>query len=386
MRVALICQNFHAGGGVARDAFMFAGALRELGVDIDCYCDPSASTPLDGVRLRDVRSIHTRLPERFATPLAHSAFSIRAARSVRSNRGRYDAVYTIGADCWEGDVIRVHAVQRGQNKRWPARAGRNAKAASLRARIAPLTRPLNGVERLIQRRQFGGRPRCLVAVAEEVRADLQEMYGVPEDAIEVIPCPIDFGAVRGASPVGLRERLNLEPNAQVVLFVGNDYDRKGLDESIRVVGSLEETPHLVVVGAGRVEPYVGLAKALGVDARVHFVGHVTGPEPYLRDADILLLPTREDVWGTTLIEAMAGGLPVVTTAIAGAAPVIAAAEAGFVVSEYTTAAFAGPVARLLADAALRRTMGEKGVKAAKAYDARTMAPRLQSILERAASA
>jgi UDP-glucose:(heptosyl)LPS alpha-1,3-glucosyltransferase len=386
MRLALICRNFNAGGGVSRDAFMFAGALRGLGVDIECYCDPSVSTPLDGVTLHDVETIHSRVPERFATPLAHASFSYRAARSLERNRARYDVVYTIGADAWEGDVVRVHAVQRGQNKRWPERAGRSAKAAPLRARIAPVTRPLNGVERLIQRRQFAARPRRrLVAVADEVRTDLQDMYGVPENVIDVIPCPIDFRAVRTAATAGLRERLNLESSARVVLFVGNDFDRKGLDEAIRVVARFHQA-HLVVVGLGREEPFERLAKKLGAAARVHFLGHVTGPEPFLRDADLLLLPTREDVWGTILVEAMAAGLPIVTTAIAGAAPAIAAAGAGFVVSDYTTDAFAGPVARLLDDAALCRELGERGVGAAEAYDAHRLAPRLYSILERAVGA
>jgi UDP-glucose:(heptosyl)LPS alpha-1,3-glucosyltransferase len=386
MRLALICRNFNAGGGVSRDAFMFAGALRELGVDIECYCDPSVSTPLDGVTLHAVESIHSRLPERFASPLAHASFSYRATRSLKRNRARYDVVYTIGTDAWEADVVRVHAVQRGQNKRWPERAGRSAKGAALRARISPVTRPLNGVERVIQRRQFAVRSRRLVAVADEVQTDLQDMYGVPENVIDVIPCPIDFRAIRTAATAGLRERLNLESSARVVLFIGNDFDRKGLDEAIRVVARLDRDAHLVVVGFGHAEPFRGLAKELGVAARVHFLGHATGPEPFLRDADVLLLPTREDVWGTILIEAMAAGVPIVTTAIAGAAPVIAAAGAGFVVSDYTTDAFTAPVARLLDDAALRRQLGGKGVGAAEAYDAHRMAPKLYSILERAVGA
>lgn len=387
MRLALICQHFNLRGGVSRDAYMFSGALLQLGVEIHCYSDPSTSTPLEGVVFHDIPSIQAPVAERLSRPLAQGSFAYRATRAVGRDRGRYDVVYVVGTDGWEQDAVRVHAVVKAENRRWPRRGGRGFKVPRLRARLAPLTWPQNALERTIQRRQFSGRrARRLVAVTEEVRQDLQTLYSFPEEQIDVLACPIDLRAIRNAPRARLRERIGVRPEADLVLFLGNDFYRKGLDQAIRVLPHLESGVHLVVVGSGPASMFRRLAERLGVRQRVHFIGHVQDPERFLRDADILLLPTREDVWGTALIEAMAAGLPIVTTSTAGASSVVADAGAGVVVEQLSTSVLAEAASRLLEDPARRRGIGENGRTAAEAYDVHRMAPALHSILERAAAA
>jgi glycosyltransferase involved in cell wall biosynthesis len=326
------------------------------------------------------------VPKRLAAAVDHGSFAARATQAIRRDRARYDLVYVVGADAWHQDVARVHAVVRAENRRWPDRGGRGFRAARLRARLAPLTWPQNSVERTIQRRQFrSGCFRRLVAVTNEVRRDLQDSYSVPLELVDVLPCPIDSRALADAPIAGVRERIGIGHETPLVLFLGNDFQRKGLDEAVRVLGRSGPDVHMVVVGSGDGSWSHALATRLGIAERVHFEGHVDHPERYMKEADLLLLPTREDVWGTTLIEAMAARLPIVTTSSAGASGVVAEAGAGVVVKNYSTEEFASAVAGLLTDPERRQRAGQRGHAAAAAYDVRALAPTLLSILKRAAA-
>src|SRR3954462_14223838 len=173
MRLALICQNFNARGGVSRDAFMFATALAERGVDVACYCDPRTSTSAAGVALHNVASLETKRPARIGAALAHASFAYHATRAIVRDRTRYDVVFVVGTNGFVQDVVRVHAVVKGETRRWPERGGHEFPRARIRARLAPVARPQNGVERLIQARQFAqSHSRRLVAVTDEVKEDV----------------------------------------------------------------------------------------------------------------------------------------------------------------------------------------------------------------------
>jgi glycosyltransferase involved in cell wall biosynthesis len=206
----------------------------------------------------------------------------------------------------------------------------------------------------------------VLAVTDEVRADLESVHGVPPDRIDVIPYPIDLGRFGGRNGRGVRSSLGVANGDPLALFIGHDFQRKGLEEAI---GSLVELAdlHLVVVGEGDKARYGRLAESLGVGRRVHFAGSTTEPEQFFREADVFLLPTREDVWGISLVEAMAAGVPIVTTASAGAAGLVRAAGAGVVLEDGSPAVLGPTVGSLLADARARSEMGRRGRRAAAAY-------------------
>jgi Glycosyl transferases group 1 len=99
----------------------------------------------------------------------------------------------------------------------------------------------------------------------------------------------------------------------VILFIGHAFERKGFADAVAALAQSGSGAHLVVVGGGDPEEYRREAEALGVGGRVHFAGAVDSPEDYYAAADLLVLPTRSDPWGIPVIEAMAAGVPVVTT-------------------------------------------------------------------------
>jgi glycosyltransferase involved in cell wall biosynthesis len=385
LRIALVCQHFNLGGGVARDAYLFAGRLVELGADVHVFGNARTFVRAPGVTFHPVPTRRVSAPPRFAAPVEHGVFAYHATQTVRQCRSDYDVVYVTGAEAWEQDVVRVHAVVKAENRRWPERGGRNLRAARLRQIASLVTGPQNSLERSIQRHQFkAGRFHRLAAVTDEVRDDLCSLFGVSAEQVDVLPCPIDLEAITRATSAGVRELFALSPTDIVLLFVGNDFYRKGLDEAVRVLARLPSDVHLVVVGSGDATPYAQLAETLGAADRVHFAGATASPEGFVIDADIFFLPTREDVWGIALLEAMAAGVPVVTSAAAGASAVVRAAGAGVVVSNYDTDSFVAAVAELVADAQRRRELGARGPAGAEPFDVRRLAPVLASMLEEAA--
>lgn len=375
MRVALVHRNFNLGGSLERSVALLARELSSTGVEVHCYSNPGTRTlELPGITFHDVAPLVVSR-SRFGYAAEWGSFAVAATRALRRDRALYDIVAVCGAGAWEHDVVTVHGVTRALQHRWPGEAGRNYRLPVLRARLAPLTGPRLAVARAIESLQFRpGRYRRVIAVTEQVREDLVEVHRVPRDLIDVIPPPIDLRRLVGPDGNGarLRDRLGLgaEP---VLLFVGHSFERKGLAEAIRALDGLHPLAHLVVVGAGKEQRYRALADRLGVGRRVHFAGPTDSPDEFYRGADVFVLPARGEPWGIPLVEAMAAGVPVVTSAVAGAARVVEEAGAGLVLTDCSDECLREALATLLRDPAHRRAMGERGRAAAESFSAESVA-------------
>ena len=107
-----------------------------------------------------------------------------------------------------------------------------------------------------------------------------------------------------------------------LLFVANDYQRKGLTTVLQALQTLPREVQLAVVGQNRQQArFEALAINLGVASRVHFLGPRQDVEVLMSAADVLVHPTTEDSFGMVVLEAMAQGLPVVVSAKIGRAHV-----------------------------------------------------------------
>jgi glycosyltransferase involved in cell wall biosynthesis len=368
VRVAFVYRNLNRSGSLERDSVFLLEGLAARGVELHCYCDPGTSIDVEGVVRHDVTPL-TRSRSRLGFPLLRASFAARATRMLRAERRGYDLVHVFGVSAWEHDVVHVPAVMAAEQARWPEKAGRDFRAAGARAKLAPIVRPEVGVVRGIERLQFRtGHYLRATAVTEDVRDDLVRVHGVPPERIDVVPPPIEVSRFAGARDGRLRNELAVEPDGNVILFVGHAFERKGLADAVAALAQSKTGAHLVVVGGGDAAEYRREADALGVGSRVHFAGAVDSPEDYYAAADLLLLPTRSDPWGIPVIEAMAAGVPVVTTEAAGSATVAAAAGAGLVVPSRSPERLARAIGELLGDPARRREMGERGMAEARRFD------------------
>ena len=210
-----------------------------------------------------------------------------------------------------------------------------------------------------------GNFRCIVTNSELCKRHAQEYYGVPPERVFVIYNGVDH-AVFDPEKVLLhrermREEIGLSRTDVAVLFVASNWKRKGLDVLLRAVSVLGEKGrsfHVVVVGRGNPATINRLIRRLNLEGRVHFCGPTHSVDKYYGAGDLLALPTLYDPFANVCLEAMACGLPVVTSAANGAAEIIRQGENGLIQQEATNARELGLLLVHFLGEEQRRKMGQ----------------------------
>jgi UDP-glucose:(heptosyl)LPS alpha-1,3-glucosyltransferase len=140
-------------------------------------------------------------------------------------------------------------------------------------------------------------------------------------------------------------------------LVAQDFQRKGVHLAIEAMKRVDDPKLLLLVlGNDNPAPYIRIAHGRGVADQVRFAGAVDDPRPYYRAADFFLLPTRHDPCSLATLEALAMGLPVVSTVFNGACQIMTDGEHGFVLPDPRDAGALAAALRKLLDAPARQTM------------------------------
>jgi len=202
----------------------------------------------------------------------------------------------------------------------------------------------------------------------------ERAYGISHGRLRVVPEGIDASA--WSAVAGQAEQLRSESGREpTILSVARQYRRKNTASLLRALERLRVVRpdvRLRIVGEG---PELGrlraLARRLDLADSVQFLGSVEGIRVLQREyasADVFCLPSLQEGFGIVFLEAMAAGLPIVAVR-AGATPeVIPHDEVSLLVEPDDDEALAGALDRLLADAGLRRKLGDAGARRWQAYD------------------
>ncbi|MFP5382189.1 MAG: glycosyltransferase [Gammaproteobacteria bacterium] len=197
------------------------------------------------------------------------------------------------------------------------------------------------------------------SVSDSLRR-LAQQLGVPDDRTEVVGNGVDTARFQPVDRAGARARFGLPAGAKVLISVGGLVERKGMHRVIEVLPALlRQHPelHYLIVGSGgpegdmRAELDAEVAR-LGLADRVHFLGALPPDELKwpLSAADVFVLATRNEGWANVFLEAMACGLPVVTTDVGGNAEVVCRDELGRIVPFGDAAALTAALEEALARA------------------------------------
>ena len=189
----------------------------------------------------------------------------------------------------------------------------------------------------------GSRMPMILPVSTLVKDELLKLYDIPESKVRVIHPGVStdrFSALnRESCRYEIRQRHGLSQSDVVVLFVGMNFEIKRLDLVVKGVadlvvrGNRNSNLKLLVVGKGRKERYLTLARDLTIAGRVSFVGVTQEVEKYYLASDIFVMPSRFDTFGLAVLEAMMAGLPVIITRRVGARDLIDSGVQGFVLPE-----------------------------------------------------
>jgi glycosyltransferase involved in cell wall biosynthesis len=214
-----------------------------------------------------------------------------------------------------------------------------------------------------------------VLVATSFVRDVLVEDGAPTERVDVIPYPV---VAPPASP-GAGEPFD-------VLYLGRLIEAKGVDVLLRAMARLDGIA-LVVAGEGPQRPALeALARDLGLEHRVRFLGWVSGAERgrLLRDARVLALPSSwDEAFGIVGIEALGLGTPVVATSVGGIPSWLTHEKTGLLVPRADDVELAAALRRILDEPGLAAEMGAAGVEVASEYSVERHLAQLTASLDRA---
>lgn len=321
MRIALVTKRLAEHGGSERQLGLLTRALVAEGHDVHLFCRSIHAEPPQGVKLHRM----TRLPvSETGLTLLFAIWARRAIDRVEAREGAFDVrhafgrtlgqdVYRLGGGCHRTYLEHAHALDRSW---WWRRWLRRTPGERLRLAL--------------ERRMLTPRPSPhVITNSRMVADDLALRFDLDWEHLHVVRNGVDLERFRPPTPperAEVRAAWGLADEDDVLLFVGTGFARKGLAVLLRSLPAIVDArPRAQLVVAGRdrhAGRYRRLAERLGVAGRVRWLGAVGDPERCYRGADLLVLPTAYDPAANVTLEALAAGLPSVTTRMNGASELL----------------------------------------------------------------
>ena len=272
----------------------------------------------------------------FPKSLRLLSFAGRATKEIEN--GNYDITFGVG-NTLRANILQPHG---GVHWAWFWR--------SLRAYDHPIPWVIKFLGRVISPKQWvsgwvedapyqGKNPQVIIAISDMVKRDMMRWYRIPDERVTVVYNGVDtehFHPRNRKYREEIRRRHGIA-DEWVVLFVSNNFRMKGLGFLIKALAHIKRenlSPFkLLVLGRDRQHSYLHLARRMGVMEQLIFAGSTHEPEKYYGASDLLVHPTFYDACSLTVLEALASGLPVITTYSNGASGIITQGQEGFVISD-----------------------------------------------------
>jgi UDP-glucose:(heptosyl)LPS alpha-1,3-glucosyltransferase len=326
MKIALICRPFSFHGGIETATAGLLGALRREGHAVELI-STRRQPDVPGVPVRRVPVL------RHPSTLRLLSFALAAQREAA--RQGYDLVQS-HERALRQDLYRAG---EGCHRAYLAAMGRSPG-------VDPYHRLVCALERRIFRLRAA---RHVVAISRQGKAEIERLYGTAPSAVTLVYNGVDLERFhpdnRTRHRKRTRESLGIAEEAWTVLFVGSGFERKGLGPLLEGFSRLPDPGRrLIVAGKGDVAGHRRLAARLGLDDRVVWTGPMPEVERLYAAADVVALPARYEPFGNVHLEALASGVPVLSSARAGGSEIVRPGDNGWVVDEVA----AEPIARGLA--------------------------------------
>jgi glycosyltransferase involved in cell wall biosynthesis len=278
-----------------------------------------------------------------------------------------DLVLSPGINCFDADVILVHAVFQRFRELWRE----EESSASLGFFRNLHRRMYYWLITYLERLLYAG-PRVALATVSHRTAGQLSSYFHRHDVL-VIPNGVDTAIFSPANRLARRSEARahwgFSNDDFVLLLIGNAWHAKGLVTILEALAALPEMPlHLMIVGSDAADPFRQIAQRLGVLDRCHW----ETPDPdvlrFYATADLYVGPSREDPFGLPVLEAMACGLPAITSANAGVSELIRNGVDGFILQDpRDSQELVELIRRLYASAELRNQIGESAAETARQW-------------------
>lgn len=258
---------------------------------------------------RDGVSYH-KVPAPFARPRWINQLWFALATWWLTRRG-FDVVHS-HENTWHGKVQTVHVLP----VKYTLFQGGFGWRLVLRW-IKVITSPRLIAYLVLERYRYDVRDgRAVVVTSDKVKKVMEQVYPVTFSSLKVVTPGVAalHSATDAQSQCAARACLGLPLVGRSVLFVGNDYGKKGLSSLIHALRDLPSDVYLAIVGnAEQIPKYLNEARDCGQVSRIYFLGALNDVDIAYRAADCLAHPTLEDTFAMVVLEAMSFGLPVVVS-------------------------------------------------------------------------
>lgn len=328
MRIAFVLDRYDAvGGGAQRWTHDHAVRLLAAGHNVHIYARAIKGAPANArTHVIELGSMRGSRRLRFA-----------ATVQKLLQAEKFDIVHDMG-DGWHADVMMPHHGIRRYVYRQRSRLAHGLVrwARPLGFAFLPRYREFRALER---RQYVKGGDSTIVAVSEMVRRQLLSTYAIDPARVVVVHNGVDLDRFKPDETNVNRNRIRSEMKWQsrtIYLTVAHDFRLKGVDRILAAMAHLRgrgRDAGLIVIGGGNIPKYERIARQMGVGGDVVFMGDQADPVPYYHASDVFVLPTLYDPCPLVVMEALACGLPVVTTSYNGATELMTLPRDGVVLND-----------------------------------------------------
>lgn len=326
IRIAIIRQRYNPFGGAERFVERALNALVSEGAEVTLITRNWDGAAQEGFRQKICNPAYSRL---LGGRAARDRSFLACAQEEMATGG-----YNITQAHERIPGCMIFRAGDGVHAAWlDHRARGQSPVRRLFARISPFHRFI-----LCQEAAMLSSPALKAVICNSVlvRDEMCRYYGVADEKLVVIENGVDLESYHPRLALEWRERqrhaLGMAADTLVFLYVGSGFERKGVPQLLAALSEMKSRQaRLVIVGQDRQQArYERQARALGLEKRVLFAGPQHDVRPYYGMADAFVLPTRYDPMPNAALEAMACGLPTITSTSCGMAARIVSGENGFV--------------------------------------------------------
>lgn len=315
MKIAFIKRNFSYYGGAERYLHTLVQTLKKDKVEIHIFSNRW---------LNDKELIFHKVP---VIPFGSFLKAYTFNRNLNINLKEFDCVISFERTTNQ----HIYRAGEGCHIRWlELRSLIESTIKKFSFNLNPLHRYYLRVEKKI----FEETP-LIVANSQMVKNEIISYYGIPSSKIKVIYNGVDtekFSPKNQKEKIRLRQLYKLPTDRKIILFVGSGFKRKGLLTLLKAMSVLKNEKYLLlVIGKGNIKKYKRISKNLGILNKVFFLGTTKEIQKFYTMADLFVLPTIYDPFSNATLEAMASGIPVITTINNGLAELIEEGREGFII-------------------------------------------------------
>ena len=348
MKIAVIRQKFVNYGGAEQFVSGYTNQLANMGHEIHIFANQWAPSNHPNIKIHAVRTIRRNS---FLRVLSFAWFT---RQSIRFES--FDIVQS-HERIWHQGIYRAGD---GCHREWLER--RACYLPFIKRSFFRFNLFHQLILRLEKRIFEKGECKKIIAISEMVKRDILKHYQLPEDRVKVVYNGVQLDRFNPSNRKffrdEIRQQLRISAEEVMILFVGSGFERKGLEYLIKSVQYMKKKNwRLVLVGKGKWKRYLGFASKEN-QGKITHLEPIDEIEKMYAAADFFVLPSIYEPFGNANLEALASGLPIITSRNCGAAEIITPKKEGIVLEDPSDYKAIADAIDFLMDSKIRESMGE----------------------------